>query len=916
MPGVAGASLGRARPDGRTAVSRTERRVHLALTVIATALLGWYSTASTTGMRTLASHVLFIVLPLGAAVSCWSTARRRTDRRRLSWRLMSAGAMSWALASVIWAAYLIATGHQAPFPSIADAFYLLSPALIAIGLLLAPVYGTRTWLLRSLVDAAMALAALWVIAWPLEFGHAFDANIVGTLVSFGYPAVDLFLVVAAAALWLRVRGPNNGAGRLLLAMAVCQGATDGYYGVLSTTGSYATGQQLDVGWFASFTLLGLAARASLRDGGARPSDVLSVGTQLFPLVPVGAALLSLAVSPTSERLVSTLGVAFVLGAGLLREWLLARDHARLARGLEEEVGRRSEQLAEQERQYASLVRNSSDVIAVVERDGVVSFVSDAAVTLFGVTPRLVVGRTLGHFVHPQDLAALLSTTAHLQGDETRTVEVRLRHATGTWVDTECRLRGEPNGQVLANIRDISARRSLEQKLRAMALRDSVTGLASRSALLQQIEIAASRKADVSLLFCDLDDFKNINDTAGHATGDQALRDVAERLRATCPPTAVLARLGGDEFAVLLTDTSDADQAVSVAESIVTAVARPLRIGDRMFVLGASVGVATGAHGPSSSDLLRHADLAMYDAKNTGKGRVSLFSEALAEAAVNFADLHSRLITALEHQQFEPHYQPIVDVSTGALSGFEALARWRHPDHGLLTPAAWLPVAEQTGLVVNIGQQILATSCAQLASWRGALAVARDLTMSVNIDPQQLTEDLLDTTMQLLAAHELPASALVFEITEGEFAVGAQAMNVLAALSAIGIGLAVDDFGTGYSSLSRLHEVKIDRVKIDRSFISQIRSATQSAPLTSTALAMCQALQVEAVAEGVETPEQLAFLQAAGCSLAQGYLFSEPLSALDATELVGSVAGQARPGSPAASAVATVSADVGGGLRIA
>jgi EAL domain-containing protein (putative c-di-GMP-specific phosphodiesterase class I) len=279
---------------------------------------------------------------------------------------------------------------------------------------------------------------------------------------------------------------------------------------------------------------------------------------------------------------------------------------------------------------------------------------------------------------------------------------------------------------------------------------------------------------------------------------------------------------------------------------------------------------------------------MYDAKKAGKGRVSLFSDALQDAVVRFADMHTELLAAVELQQFEVHYQPIVAVSTGQLRGFEALARWRHPERGLLAPAHWLPVAEQTGLVVEIGRQILESSCRQLAVWRRTLPAARDLTLSVNIDPQQLDEGLQLTAVQLLADHDLPASALVFEITEGEFAVGAQAMTVLSALSSTGIGLAVDDFGTGHSSLSRLHEVKIDRVKIDRSFINQIRSATQAAPLTTTALAMCKALQVETVAEGVETPEQLAFLQAAGCALAQGFLFSEPLPVEEASDLIASI----------------------------
>ena len=417
------------------------------------------------------------------------------------------------------------------------------------------------------------------------------------------------------------------------------------------------------------------------------------------------------------------------------------------------------------------------------------------------------------------------------------------------------------------------------ELSRRAERDELTGLGNRSALSAAVDRAlraAPGGAGVGVLLVDLDDFKHVNDHLGHQVGDRLLVSVADVVRAALRPGDVACRLGGDEFAVVLPDVEVAD-ATSVADRVLTALAGLAAFGGALETT-ASIGVVVSDGSPTSSTaLLAAADLAMYAAKAGGKGRWRLFEPALQSAASERLRLGADLRTALREQQLHLVYQPIVSLHDGRLRGVEALCRWDHPQRGAVPPGQFVPLAEDSGLIVPLGDWVLRTACAQLLAWRAA-GLADGLTLAVNVSTRQLEDPSLLRALDDGLAAGVDPSQLLLEITETALAADAgRAEAALHAVRARGVVLAVDDFGTGYSSLSRLGSAPIGRLKVDRSFVAQVERADASAPIVGATLAMARGLGLGVVAEGVETVEQLAYLVRNDCPEAQGYLLSRPAS---------------------------------------
>jgi diguanylate cyclase (GGDEF)-like protein len=383
---------------------------------------------------------------------------------------------------------------------------------------------------------------------------------------------------------------------------------------------------------------------------------------------------------------------------------------------------------------------------------------------------------------------------------------------------------------------------------------------------------------VAVLFIDLDNFKTVNDSLGHGAGDEVLVAVAERLAAVVRAKDTVARHGGDEFAVLVEDVHETD-AAEVADAVRASLRQPLTVGGRELVLSASVGIAFGTPGIDADQLLRNADLAMHEAKRLGKDRSRVFETSMHRAAVERLDIEAELRRALETGELAVHYQPVVVLGTGSITGVEALVRWEHPERGVLSPDRFIPLAEETGLVSELGRQVLERACADVASWQGRHRVP--LSVSVNLSPRQLQDDrLLDIVSGALATSGLPATSLVLEVTEGAMMVDSEAAIArLHSLKGLGIRIAVDDFGTGYSSLSYLQRFPIDVLKIDRSFVSSIESSEDSSSLVRTIISLAATLRLQAVAEGIETAAQRDLLAALGCDLAQGYYFAKPMDAM-------------------------------------
>jgi diguanylate cyclase (GGDEF)-like protein len=390
-----------------------------------------------------------------------------------------------------------------------------------------------------------------------------------------------------------------------------------------------------------------------------------------------------------------------------------------------------------------------------------------------------------------------------------------------------------------------------------------------------------------VLFIDLDRFKLVNDSLGHITGDKLLVEIARRLGASVRPGDTIARLGGDEFTVLLDEIRDLGEATRIAERIGRELAVPHTVDGSEVFVSASIGIALSHRDyECAENVLRDADIAMYRAKALGKARYAVFDPTMHARAVEMLSLETALRRAIERDEFEIHYQPIVYLQSGRLAGFEALVRWAHPERGLVAPSEFIPLAEETGLITHIGRYVLQESCRQLRAWHREFA-DQVLMVSVNVSPRQLSQpDLLQDVEAILAETGLDPRSLVLEVTESAIIENPEAANeVFAQLSALGIRLSLDDFGTGYSSLSYLHRFPFDKLKIDRSFITSVADDVRKAEIVRSITALGGNLGMELVAEGVETVEQRDALAGLNCRYAQGYFFSRPVNAAAARALM-------------------------------
>ncbi|WP_217912772.1 putative bifunctional diguanylate cyclase/phosphodiesterase [Miltoncostaea marina] len=860
--------------------------------------------------RAAAYHVLVLAC-VGVLVA--AAARRRPPARR-PWLVIAAGTAVFAAGDLVMLWTMLLTGEAPGHPGLADAFYLTSSPMLIGGIVLLVRARTagrdRAGLLDSLVMGGAAAATAWVVLIePATHEGQGSASWAAQVLMVAYPALDLVLLGAVlrlamspgarpAALWLLV------GGCVLLLVA------DLVHGVRVVSGAVGAGDPFAVAWMPFFVLL---AAAALEPGAARLAERSAVAPQrptrarLATLGVAGLALpaAALLAHDTRARAVALAGVAVLSAlvplrmAGLVRE--LERSLAQVA-DLQRRRG---------ERRVRALVQHAADIIVVLDAGLRITYASPSAARALGDDP---VGWPPERWLEramPDDPGALLAYLRAAAGAPAPTgflCAFQVGGATKRLELLATDLLGDPDVRgLVVNARDVTEREALERRLRHQATHDGLTGLPDRALFIARADAAIARcrvrgDGHAALLYIDLDGFKEVNDSLGHEAGDRLLREIAARLLGALRGDDTAARLGGDEFAVLLGRVADLSEAEGVARRIVAELARPWREGDLELPLSASIGVALcGPDGGDATELLADADAAMYVAKRRQRGGHEVFREPMRQAITDRLRVTTELARAVERGRLAVQYQPLVRVATGEVVGAEALVRWPHPERGLLGPAEFVPLAEETGQIIPLGRWVLREACRQAAAWRASLPGGAGLEVSVNVSARQVQDPRMPGWVaEALEETGLDPAALVLELTETVLLDDPdRALEALRRLKALGVRLAIDDFGTGFSSLAYLARMPVDVLKVDRLFVEGADGGPDRSALVRGILDLAGSLGVPAVAEGVERPSQLAALDAFGCAYAQGYLVGRPMPPARFAALVAARARPDVPGGPAA-----------------
>jgi diguanylate cyclase (GGDEF)-like protein/PAS domain S-box-containing protein len=537
--------------------------------------------------------------------------------------------------------------------------------------------------------------------------------------------------------------------------------------------------------------------------------------------------------------------------------------------------------------FRSLVQHSSDVIALLSPDLTIRYHTPSVERVLGYAEDELVGRRLTELLGNDDverLGGFFADVCAMPGAPMPR-DLPLRRADGTVVQLESvfnNLLDVPNvGGVVLTARDVTERRALEDQLTHQAFHDSLTGLANRALFSERIAHAihrgARRRNLFAVLFIDLDDFKTVNDSLGHASGDELLVTVAGRIRSAIRPEDTCARLGGDEFAVMVEGIADPEGAVTVTKRILEAIAEPLTLGGSAVTAQGSVGIALGSGEQSASEIMRSADLAMYRAKSEGKGRYALYEPSMHEHVLERLALKADLQRAVIADEFDVHYQPIVTLQTGGIVGVEALVRWKHPLRGLVPPNEFIGLAEETGVILPLGRHVLRQACREVAVWRKR-GYAK-LGVSVNLSAKQLaSRSLAGEVAGALSEYALDPAALTLEITESTLLDSPVVVGRLSELRGLGVRVAIDDFGTGYSSLNYLRRFPVDTLKIAKAFVDELGASPEQDRLVSAILRLGTAMGLETIAEGIELEQQRDRLRQLKCRYGQGFLYSRPVPA--------------------------------------
>jgi diguanylate cyclase (GGDEF)-like protein/PAS domain S-box-containing protein len=830
-----------------------------------------------------------------AAVACAVAALTNRGRTRIAWALLAASAASWTAGEAIWSFIEVVRRHQVPFPSPADAGYLVAVPLAIAAIAVFPGRHRAASRLAFLLDGSIMAAALLAISWATVLGmvyRASSASRLSLLIGLAYPVSDI--AIAAMALLLVGRMARTMRLPLLLVVAglFANLVSDSAFAYLTTVKSYGSAQLIDTGWVAGYLLLALGAlRAALVPSAALKVDNERPGrTQLFlPYVSVAlaaAVVLEKALTGQADPFLMWTTAALVLLV-LARQFIVLWDNVSLNQRLQAQALA----LRESEAHFRSLVQNSGDVVILTDDNGMVQFVSSSIDRFFAYSATELHGQSFTQLVHPSDegvflggLKKALTASAHPV-----TVGCRIRHKLGSWTHCEVTItnmlhQASPQAMVL-NIRDVTDRKEMEERMAHLAAHDPVTSLPNRIAFRNQLEEALLRNVPgraVALLTMDIDDFGVINDALGQQAGDDLLGMIGVRLEKIIRQGDVVGRVGGDEFAVLMKAVISDEQPAKMAERIFELFHPPFRIEQREIVVRLSIGIAVQTRVEDTAEtLMRNADIALKWAKQHGKGRSERYTPEQQVSITDRMELETDLQHAIERRQLVLHYQPSVRLRDGALVGLEGLLRWNHPRRGLLAAGEFIPLAEEIGQLAALQRWVLGQACADGRQWQWKVgqAVEPMLTVSVNVSHRGLADANLATDiMSACAASGFEPRRLVLELTKGASLEGTETLSKLVELHQRGVKLALDNFGADAAPLTALRDLPVDVVKLDRSFVDRMVNSATDWAVARAVIELGNSLKIMTMADGIERAEQLAALKAIGCYAGQGYLVSRPLPA--------------------------------------
>ncbi|HEY3783799.1 MAG TPA: EAL domain-containing protein [Steroidobacteraceae bacterium] len=805
---------------------------------------------------------------------------------------------AWILLSIAVALYLggVVIGanswlrSQDPFPGSADfffiAFYLTWSLSVVFFIRSAAV---RVPWVHLALDATIFVVGFGAFFWFLVIRNTVlvtEVDFLKQALTLAYAALDCVLLLMLGVLLLAGAG-SVGSRRIALLLLFGIAAmflSDVLWSLAKMRGYYLPGQFQDVLYLCWYVPVAAAGRQQMRSRSDSELTMSSTSDSLARSLPYASVLAAFLVLVCLSRgeiggpaTVMTMVVFALMLLFMVRQGVVLRGDALVRE-------RKAARVVED--RYASLIANASDVIVIVGADGTLRFVSQASERTFGLRPEEMTGKVLSELWVGEDQEKLRGFLAEVIAARSGTVgpvELRVERDANRYVieAVGSNLMQDPAVQGLAlNFRDISERKALEEQLRQLAFHDPLTLLANRNLFRDRVQhaLALAQRGHtlVAVMFLDLDNFKNINDSLGHDAGDRLLQAAAQRIVKTTRSSDTVARLGGDEFAVLLEDLSTIAEVEHLAAALIETLDSPFTLDGMEVRVGASIGVASSNCETGAEALLSNADIAMYHAKAAGKNRYVTFQPQMQDRLQERLRLEADISRALAREEFFLEYQPIVDLGTRSLLGVEALVRWRHPEAGVLMPAHFIQVAEECGQIDKLGCWVLKRACHDLCSWRGAIAGGEGLRLAVNISGRHLQHgDLVRDVAEALRESGLEPGNLVIELTESTIMYNTDAnLERFHRLKALGVRLAIDDFGTGYSSLSYLHRFPIDILKIDRSFVSRLTNSDNGPEVASAVITLGETLGLDTVAEGIELEPQVAALLELGCVAGQGYLFAK------------------------------------------